>query len=132
MIAPTSSIRKRLKKAWPKLKFIMLTDPLFFRPPILKVREQLNAFDPGEFIPNFRACEETAMEFMLQTRKLYPPNGERINWAVGWVFALECKVTKERHFLNIVDAEEGLFLLDARIKQLWSPTDEDQIAWLTM
>lgn len=132
MIVPTAETRKRLKIAWPKLKFIMLTDPQFHRPPILSVREQLDAFDPGEFIPNFRACEETAMEFMLMTRKLWPPNGALVNWAVGWVFALECKILKARHFLNIVDAEEGLFLIDARSKQIWSPIDEDKVVWLAM
>jgi hypothetical protein len=132
MIVGTASIRKRLKTAWPNLKFIMLTDPQFYRPRVLSVREQLNAFDPGQFIANFRACEETAMEFMLKTRKLWPPNGEPVNWAVGWVFALECKVTTERHFLNLVDAEEGLFLVDARSKQIWSPSDADKVVWLVM
>lgn len=130
----TSEIRKRFKSQWPGLRFIMLTDPAFHRWTSSDLSEFVENSKAGqnEFVENWNACEESAIHMLWEAKQIYP--GEPVNKALWIVFALKTEITKDlpdpRHYLCLADTDSGLKMVDPRSKQIWSPTNEDEIIFL--
>lgn len=146
-MTPTKEIRERLIQTWPSLEIkvlwksfdlVLATDDLFYVPSIGEVLEFVHTSNAGqcEYVPRRRACEEFAFEMWVEAHKLIPKTGEDLNLAFGAGFAMKTKLTAlmkdPRHYLCVAVTQDGIYMIDPRSKQVWSPTDEDSFVWIVL
>lgn len=133
MIDQIKNIRARINKIWPDLEFIVFTDPIFYRPSLSDVRDLLltTKIDQEKHIRNFRACEEFALKLLLASRER--AEGFPHNWALGFVYGQSFKHVHGRHYCNIVDAQEGIFIIEPQTDEIREPSNgQDQINFMLM
>jgi len=112
-MSTSKKIRRRLKKFWPDLKYIWLTDPVYKDTPLSDISKALSLWE-GElkkyaFKKNIMECEEFALfcHAFIKQHQIYNFN-DKHNWCYG-----ECIVSKLLGFENVHSC--NLFLTNNNI-----------------
>ena len=143
MIVKSADVRKAIKAAWPKLKFMVLSDREWWLPEVENVEAMVHevAVDRMSFIPPLFECEEFSLALVAAIRgrradlyragKLQP---ERVrNWPLGVVCGTRFQGEDVDHWINVCVTRQGVWLIEPQTGLMWQPEKgEDEIFFLLM
>ena len=138
MILTSKQIRKRLKKKWPKLRNIWLTDKKYLA---VRQRELQLVLDDWqadlknyEYKPTVSECEEYALflHAFVKLRQLRDRNDD-YNWAYGECIASKLLGFKQVHSANIYLTYNKIFMAEPQTGAFWEVNpDEDSVFFVKM
>jgi hypothetical protein len=137
MSISSRKIRNRLKRFWPELKNIWLTDPVYLNTP--KEIVDVLALWEGElrkysFKKNLLECEEFALFCHAFVKQHQVFNySDKYNWAYGECIATKVNGSEGVHSCNIYLTSNNIYLVEPQTGAYWEANPElDTIFFIRM
>jgi len=137
MIETSTQIRKeRIKKLWPKIAQVWLTDSEFELPTEEKAKEFVNRIfgkyeTPKRKLNKFE-CEEFALLFhslaVMEQQEEDTNHSYPIGQAMGTAF--DDMYVLWSHSLNIFIVQEGILLIDYQSRKIWKAAEKDEVYFI--
>ena len=138
MILTSKQIRKRLKKKWPQLKHVWLTDKSYLAVKQKEVQLVLHSWKDElvkfEYKPTVSECEEYALflHAFVKLRQLADRNDD-YNWAYGECINSQTLGFEGSHSANIYLTHDKIFMVEPQTGAFWEANpDEDTPFFIKM
>ena len=145
MIVSSDTIRTQLAAIWPRLEFIVLSDPEWWAPETADVAAFLVSEPDLPFVPHLYECEEQSLDLVAAQRRLHVEDylhaqhfstgraKQHLNWPLGIVCGTRFAGVDMDHWQNIIVTRSGVRLVERQSKRIWAPDPaQDQIYFLLM
>ena len=138
MILTSKQIRKRLKKIWPDLKHVWLTDKEYLavkeRELQLVLHEWEGQLKNYEYKPSITECEEYALflHAFVKLKQLANRN-DKFNWAYGECITSQLLGFEAVHSANIFITHNKIYIAEPQSGAFWEVNpDEDTVFFVKM
>ncbi len=145
MAVTSAYVRGKIAAIWPALKFVVLSDQLWFppsKPALIDFLKESWPHVKPPYIPSVSECEEFSISLVAYQRKLHAvlvadgviPITDRYNWPIGIVCGTRFRGRDIDHWQNIcLTHDAGIMMIEPQTQEIWSPEpDQDEIYFLLM
>lgn len=126
MTTSASNIRAAIRELWPRIALLWLPDGTYERPAIADVIAALQASGVAtiEKRGELWDCDDYALAANYQIKRHCLANGVENPWAFGECFCSKLKGREVNHTLNILHAQNGLWLIEPQGYHHWLASKE--------
>jgi len=131
----STEIRTKLNILWPSLKFIWLTDSIYWMPSKLKLEELLvkSQVDRMRYITSIQDCEDFALQLHADVKRIRTfdaeagsiPRNEWYPYAFGEIFGYEFRGRRQNHAINICICDDGIYLVEPQDDRIWAASSNN-------
>jgi hypothetical protein len=138
MIITSDKIREELRKIWPDLNFIVLSDSKWNSPSLQDAQSWSKRIYKPKFIKNLFECEELALYFMITQRAIAAKEyiegiSSQYNCSLGVAFGNKYHGKQLDHVVNIWLIEnKGLMFMDYQTGEFWIPNSVNDNVYFVM
>ncbi|MCK9597414.1 MAG: hypothetical protein M0R06_00160 [Sphaerochaeta sp.] len=124
MIITSEALRKALKKIWPDLEFMLLSDPEWDSPTRKELEDFISRVQKPGRVDHVWECEEYAFNLMVEQRREHSKVSSKddYNWPLGAAWVDKYRGEDLNHVVNIcLTSDKGIILADHQADAIWIP-----------